>query len=115
MTTDELVATYRAYLVKQRKDDGSSQTKLYLKDKTSRLKAMLRVLDARSLGNVSSRNFYSICDKVIGQFALSYKNASGKTVYQYSRYLVVVRQLYEMNTGNAAPRFQHMHGVRKLV
>ena len=115
MTPDQLVAAYRAYLIRQRSLDESGSGKLYLKDKTSRLRALLRKLDVRCLSNLTSRNFHNVCDKVMDEFSDSYKDASGKIVYKYSRYLVVLRQLYEMNTSKPAPRYIHFNGVRKVV
>ena len=115
LSADDLIVKYRSYLESLKNADGVGYGKIYFKDKTSRLRALLTILDVRSLSNVNSRNFDEVCNKVKLAFAHSYKNAYGETVYKYSPYLVVVRQLYEMNTAKPAPRFQNSRGIRKVV
>lgn len=69
MTANELVTLCRKYLEAMRRSDGSVYGRLYLKDKTSDLRALLHKLDVRNLAKVSDGNFYAICDKGICKFS----------------------------------------------
>lgn len=113
MTNDLLVDRYKKYLLKLKNANGFPYGTAYVKDKISRLRRMLQVVDVSTLNNISGNNFLSVCDEIMCVFTQIYPSKLGTPARQYGDYLVVIRQIYHMNTGETAPRYVHYSGVRR--
>jgi len=113
MNNTKLIDRYQKYVLEKRKPNGDSYGKAYVKDKLSRLRKMLQFVDARTLNNINGRNFLKVCDVVMDNFKQSRSKAGGHYSHAYGDYLVVIRQLYEMNTGVGAPRYVHYGGKQR--
>lgn len=116
MNAEVLLSKYEIYLSRLINDDGRLYGKVYVKDKLSRLRRLLKVVSAHSLCEVSEKNFTDVCQLVMSAFPVIISRRSGRPRYEYNDYLVVLRQIYHMNTGVAAPRnIQYGGAVRTKV
>lgn len=111
MNAEQLIARYVAYLAALQERDGVVRSSVYVKDKVSRLRRILLVLDARKLSGINELNFFYLSDIVVQNFPRVKNKKTGSVVYQYADYLVVLRHLYEMNTGSVAPRYGYYAGA----
>ena len=114
MNAEQLIVRYKEYLEAVQERDGIVRSAVYVKDKVSRLKRMMLVLDVRKLSSVNSTNFFKLTDIVMQRFPHGKVTKRGSVAYQYGDYLVVLRHLYEMNTGSVAPRYLYYSGVRRV-
>jgi hypothetical protein len=110
MNTEELIARYSSYVKSLRRADGENYGSAYAKDKVSRLRKIISIVGIRSAASVSSKNFFKICDLLISDFQANASAEKKSKNSGYGDYLVVVRQLYEMNTGMTAPRYKYYGG-----
>jgi hypothetical protein len=113
MNTEELIAHYSAYVKSLRRADGTSYGSAYAKDKVSRLRKIISIVGIRSAASIGSKNFFKICDVLISDFQAHAPAREKSKISGYADYLVVVRQLYEMNTGMSAPRYVYYGGRRR--
>ncbi len=112
MSANKLLQQYEQYVRTLRKNDGSEYGPAYAKDKLSRLRRILDTLGTGAVANVGEHNFFKLCDALIYEFNKK-KYITQSNRRKYGDYLVVVRQLYEMNTGQPAPRYVYYAGVRR--
>jgi hypothetical protein len=112
MGADSFLSMYERYLSELRDRAGNPRSKVYIKDKISRLRRLLKVVGYRSLASMTENNFVDVIDLVMVSFPRSYVTSSGVLRFEYGDYLVVLRQLYNMNTGKDAPKNLYYGGVR---
>lgn len=114
MNAEQLIARYVEYLGVVQERDGVARSPVYVKDKVSRLKRILLVLDAGKLSHVNRESFFKLSEIVMQNFPRGKTTKTGSVVFQYADYLVVLRHLYEMNTGSVAPRYRYYAGALRL-
>jgi hypothetical protein len=112
MNSLKLIERYKGHLKTLRNSNDEAFGNRYIKDKLSRLRRLLTFVDAKTLCNINEKNFLDVCDEIIEGFPQKYPTKSGSPLPKYGDYLVIVRQIYEMNTNNPAPRYAHYCGLR---
>lgn len=104
---DALEERYRNYLLKRRKSTKVSFGDSYIKDKISRFRKLCAICDCSELSSIGPENYLPILDSIIHQIEMV-ASKEGCSPSKYDDHLVVIRQLYEMNTnGRKPPLFTH--------
>ena len=110
MTKAEFIEHFRLFLMKQKNSDGESYSPKYVSDKISRLKRMLEVLSVNSLLKINDKSFFVLFQKLLNNFNGVYNEEGPRIFHKCNDYLVILRQIYLMQTKKQAPRFIHYGG-----
>lgn len=105
MTEDELLSRYRKHMERRRKANDDSYGPSYVKDKVSRLKRLLSVVDVAELSELDESTFVGMTERLAKQFTVVKVDKKGNYYSQVNDYIVVLRYLYEMQTKKKAPRY----------
>ena len=109
---DLLIAEFKIYLESIKNGSGESYSKLYIKDKVSRLRRILSFISVNKLSNVNQKNYLDLLDIVTKELSTPLKTLNGTTQNLYKDYYSVIRILYVMHTKKVPPKFTHYGGVR---
>ncbi len=110
MTKDEFIDEFRAFLLKQKNKQGEPVSPKYISDKTSRLKRMLEIFSVNVLVNINEESFLVLFKKLMVNFHGVYNEDGPRVFHKCNDYLVILRQIYFMQTKKQAPRFIHYAG-----
>jgi len=112
MNEDKLLKKYLDYIKNIKTDDGKPYQKKYFYDKCSRLRTILKFIDADVLLGLNEKNYETVCDLFI-ENCKEYSKKEGNRVYKfYPNYFVVIRQIFTMNT-NKKPKYHMYYGGKR--
>lgn len=109
---DVLEGRYRDYLLKRRKSKGFSFGDSYVKDKISRFRKLCAICDPATISSIGPKNYLVTLDSVIQQIK-DVASKEGCAPSKYDDLLVVLRQVYMMNTKGLRPPL-YTHYAREL-
>lgn len=101
MTEDQLVAKFAKFMEKRRISGDVEYGPAYVKDKVSRLKRLLLLVDVNDLSSITESSYVLLTNRIIELFSA---NQSQHKPKNYKDYLVALRYVYEMQTKKSAPR-----------
>lgn len=104
MDTTDFIVKFRDFLTNRKKPNGNNYGDYYASDNTSRLNTLLKKITYEELNELNDSNLSNVVSKVMKSFPKTKSSDNKKTIYNYKDYIVVVRLVYEMNTGNKAPK-----------
>lgn len=105
MTEDELLLRFRKHMERKRKANGDCFGPSYVKDKVSRLKRLLSVVDVAELSDLDESAFVEITERLAKRFTVVKVDDKGNHYSQVNDYIVALRYVYEMETKKKAPRY----------
>ena len=105
MTEDELLSRFRKYMERKRKPNNECYGPSYVKDKVSRLKHLLSVVNVEELRELDESTFIQITERLAKRFTVVKIDDKGNHYSQVNDYIVALRYVYEMETRKKAPRY----------
>jgi len=105
MTESDFIEKFRKHIQRRRKANGEPYGPIYIKDKVSRLKRLLKVLDLNELTTMDEDCYIKLTETLSKKFPLVTMTKTGKRYTQANDYLVTLRCVYEMENKKKAPRY----------
>jgi len=110
MTEKEFIDKFVAHLATKKKKDGTSYGSYYVKDNVARLKKLLSFKPTLDLQKLDDNTLTPTLVRVANKYPAKAK--AYNRYFPYAAYHVVIRIVYEMNTGKKAELYA-MYNTKK--